>query len=49
MSNKYAYAGFWIRLLASIIDSIIMVVVLIPLAVLVQEATYRKIIWLRFK
>ncbi|MBP6352184.1 MAG: RDD family protein [Acinetobacter sp.] len=34
MSNKYAYAGFWIRLLASIIDSIIMVVVLIPLAML---------------
>ena len=31
MSYKYEYAGFWIRLVASIIDSIIVVVALLPI------------------
>ena len=40
MSYKYEYAGFWIRLVASIIDSIIVVVALLPITLLFgREAT----------
>ena len=34
MSQKYEYAGFWIRLGASILDSIIMIVALIPITLI---------------
>ena len=34
MSNKYEYAGFWIRVGASIIDNIILMVALIPLTMI---------------
>lgn len=33
---EYEYAGFWIRVLASIIDSLVMMVVLVPLLVVLQ-------------
>ena len=35
MSHTYEYAGFWIRLLASIIDSIILIVALIPIMMII--------------
>ncbi|MCH7312550.1 RDD family protein [Acinetobacter sp. ANC 4805] len=34
MSHKYEYAGFWIRLGASIIDNIIIMVALVPIGML---------------
>lgn len=34
MSSKYEYAGFWIRLAASIIDNIIIMVALVPIGML---------------
>lgn len=34
MSEKYEYAGFWIRVGAAIIDSIIVLVALIPLTMI---------------
>lgn len=34
MSHKYEYAGFWIRLGASIIDNIIISVVLLPIGII---------------
>ncbi len=33
MTNRYTYAGFWIRIGASIVDSIIMFLVIIPIVV----------------
>lgn len=35
MSHTYEYAGFWIRFLASIIDSIILIVALIPIMMII--------------
>ncbi|MFM6957701.1 MAG: RDD family protein, partial [Acinetobacter sp.] len=34
MSHKYEYAGFWIRLGASIIDNLIIMVALVPIGML---------------
>lgn len=34
MSHKYEYAGFWVRLGASIIDNIIIMVALVPIGML---------------
>ncbi|MCL5766945.1 RDD family protein [Acinetobacter sp. ANC5681] len=35
MSHTYEYAGFWLRFLASIIDSIILIVALIPIMMII--------------
>jgi uncharacterized RDD family membrane protein YckC len=41
MSSKYEYAGFWIRVAAAIIDSIIVAIALIPIAMIVGwNSTY---------
>jgi uncharacterized RDD family membrane protein YckC len=37
MSHTYEYAGFWIRFLASIIDSIILIVALIPIMMIIES------------
>lgn len=34
MSYKYEYAGFWIRILAAIIDTLILFVAIIPIAII---------------
>ncbi|SPL72610.1 RDD family protein [Acinetobacter stercoris] len=36
MDYKYEYAGFWIRLLATIIDTIILLAILIPLSIILD-------------
>lgn len=40
MSQKYEYAGFWIRLAASILDSILLMLILLPIGLLVAPDTY---------
>ncbi len=39
MSNKYEYAGFWIRVGAAILDLIIFIVALIPIAIIFDWET----------
>nr|WP_174505674.1 RDD family protein [Acinetobacter sp. Marseille-Q1620] len=36
MDYKYEYAGFWIRLFATIIDTIILLAILIPLSIILD-------------
>ncbi len=40
MSYKYEYAGFWVRVVAAIIDSLIMVLAIIPVAWIFYQGDY---------
>ena len=40
MSERYEYAGFWVRLAATIIDTIILLLVLTPIGLLISPESY---------